>query len=396
MFLALRDSKNMKRNRVKKKVCILTSHPVFDTRIFHKEAKTLVKAGYSVTLIAPHTRDEKVSNIKIIARHKFNNRLWRVLGSVEVLLLALKQKARVYHFHDLELFLLLVPFLKILRPQSKIVYDVHENYPDAIISKEKHWLSSPFKPLIAFIVEKFEKLMSRKTDLIIAAGPGIQERFLFHNTITIKNYAPMGIINSIYAKRDCDAFRRKNGNKVVLSGSLTNIRAVEEIVRAFEFIDPQLEANLLLIGRYHDEKYKSSVEKEKGYKYVNYIGWIPEYENMLKEVVECRVAVMCFHPDPNLDSAVDRSNKLFEYMGLGLPVIVSKIGKWQEIINKHKCGLCVNPEQPKEIAKAIDKLLGNPKLAFEMGNNGREAVLKYYNWESQEVKLITAYKELSS
>ncbi|GAH68160.1 unnamed protein product, partial [marine sediment metagenome] len=45
-------------------------------------------------------------------------------GSVEALLLALKQKARVYHFHDLELFLLLVPFLKILRPQSKIVYDV--------------------------------------------------------------------------------------------------------------------------------------------------------------------------------------------------------------------------------------------------------------------------------
>jgi hypothetical protein len=46
------------------KICILTSvHPPFDTRIYYKQAKSLAKAGYDVTLIAQHDRDEVVDGI---------------------------------------------------------------------------------------------------------------------------------------------------------------------------------------------------------------------------------------------------------------------------------------------------------------------------------------------
>ena len=57
-----------------------TVHSAFDVRIFHKEAKSLVCAGYKVTLIAQHNKNEIVDGVKIIALPKPRNRFMRIFG----------------------------------------------------------------------------------------------------------------------------------------------------------------------------------------------------------------------------------------------------------------------------------------------------------------------------
>ena len=56
----------MKKENQKYKICMLSSaHSVFDDRIFYREAKTLVKAGYKVYLIISHDKDN-IDSMQIV------------------------------------------------------------------------------------------------------------------------------------------------------------------------------------------------------------------------------------------------------------------------------------------------------------------------------------------
>jgi glycosyltransferase involved in cell wall biosynthesis len=92
--------------------------------------------------------------------------------------------------------------------------------------------------------------------------------------------------------------------------------------------------------------------------------------------------------------AGEGTNKLFEYMFCGLPVIASNFSNLRQIIKQTRCGLCVDPKRPDQVARAILHLLGRAKLRKQLGENGRNAVLKTYNWQAEEKKLLNVYRNL--
>ena len=123
----------MKLPEKKINVCIIsTVHSADDIRIYHKEIKSLKKAGYDVTLIAlpPQGIGTLDSLNKSIELKVPKNRLFRmIVASFKVLILSLMQRACIYHFHDPELIPVCL-LLKLLG--KKVVYDVHEDYSKSL------------------------------------------------------------------------------------------------------------------------------------------------------------------------------------------------------------------------------------------------------------------------
>lgn len=364
-----------------KKIVILTSvHPAFDARIFHKQAKTVASAGYNVTLIAQYDKNGIVDGVKITSLPKPRNRFERIIGlSFRVLNLALKEKADIYNFHDPEL----IPvglFLKLFTG-AKVIYDVHEDYSETILSR--YWIPSHIRKIIAISFSIFESLASHYFDYIITATNHIKKRFRGRNVMSIKNYPLTIDIVPIH--------RIKRFGQIILiyAGSLDRDYGTKEIVRALGILKEE-NITLKLFGKFETDWLKQEIKSLPGYSKVEYLGRVNRDE-IINNMMKADIGLSYDSPLPRFKAGL--STKVLEYMAVGLPVIVSRmdISLDQEIVETNNCGLAVEPMNPYELAKAIKYLIENPDVREEMGKNGRKAIMEKYNWEQESKKFLDLY-----
>ena len=363
------------------KICHLTSvHKPTDIRIFEKECRSLAKAGFDTSLIAVNAKTEVMEGVNIIGVPcNYKSRLKRILkASKAVYQKALELDADIYHFHDPEL----LPFGKKLKNKGKIViYDAHEDLPRQILAK--FWIPILARKSLSLMSEWYENKIVAKLDTILTSTEFIQNRFLAinPNCHTICNFP---FINEL---ANNEPWENKN-NEICYIGKITRIRGINELLDSLNYTEG---IKLNLAGGYSSEKFKNELMENSNWRKVNELGVVNRIgiQEILKQ---SKIGIVTLHPTINyLDSL---PIKLFEYMSAGIPVIASHFPLWKEIVEGNNCGVCVDPQKPDEIAKAINHLLSNNEKAKQMGLNGRKAVEEKYNWENEEQVLISIYKKL--
>ncbi|MEA4924852.1 MAG: glycosyltransferase family 4 protein [Syntrophomonadaceae bacterium] len=363
-----------------KKACHMTSaHSLTDIRIFHKECKTLLHAGYDVTLVVQHDRDEVVDGINIKGLEKPRNRRERMIKTVKQLYdRALECDADIYHFHDPELISI---GLKLKRKGKKVIYDVHEDVPRQILSKE--WVPASLRSMISWVVERMENFAAKRFDYIVTATPFIRERFLKINrfTLDINNYP---ILCELYEPNEDWSHKEQ---LVCYVGGIETVRGINEMVEAISLT----QYFLLLAGKFESKHEMDTVVCKDGWKQVIEMGHVNR--NGVKIILSRSMAgLVILHPVPNYINALPI--KMFEYMAAGIPVIASDFPLWVQIIEDNKCGICVDPLNIAEISDAINWILEHPAESQKMGENGRRLIEEEFNWEEQGSKLLKIYEGL--
>jgi len=365
------------------KVCHITSaHNKDDVRIFIKECRSLAKNNFDISLIVANGYDDEIKEgVKIYDIGKTKGRLNRFFSiTKKIYNKAIELDCLVYHFHDPEL----IPVgLMLKRKGKKVIYDVHEDLPRQILSK--FYIPIVFRKPISYIIERFENYSARKFDKIITATPYIKDRFLKinANAIDINNFPLLTEFN----KENKDWINKKD--QICYIGAMTKVRGMVELVEAVGNID----VKLVLAGRYQPIGLKKELMELESWdeSKINDKGFVSREE--VNSILESsKVGVVTLHPIINyLDSL---PIKMFEYMAAGIPFVASNFPYWEEIVKENKCGICVNPLSPDDIANGIIKILENPIEAKQMGQNGRKAIEEKYNWGIEEQKLVSLYKEL--
>jgi glycosyltransferase involved in cell wall biosynthesis len=359
-------------------------HPTLDTRVFWKECRALAAAGYDVHLVVAGARSDSHERIRLhsIAQTDERPRLTAQLPrQMRAARHALALWPSIYHLHDPHL----IPLgLALKLAGARVVYDVHEDYPAHARTK---LAGKPLRArLKALMWRAMESAARHSFDAFVCTSAAVASRFPAARTV---------IVGNLPQHREFEPSQpySKRPNTVIYTGAISEIRGFWEMVGAIRLLPRDLDCKLRIVGPARKSEFARTIARVGEPERLEVVPSQP-FPRVVRELEHARIGLVVLHPRPNHMDAV-RSNKLFEYMAAGLPVITSDFPRWREFVRGLDCGLVVDPLDPEALAAAIEYLLRHPAEAEAMGQRGREAVRAGLNWDAEGARLLSLYGELA-
>lgn len=367
------------------KICHITSaHPSEDGRIFRRACVSSAQAGYETFLVERGETYNKMGvHIIGIGQPKKSSRFYRMTSfAKKAYSVAVQLDADIYHLHDPEL----LPYaLKLKKIGKKVVFDSHENYVEQI--KQKQYLPKPIALMLSKLFKAYSTHIYKKIDGLTYPGSGIKNYAfdgLCKNVVQTDNLPWLNELYDKYSEKSS-----KELNTVCYIGGLDEARGITQIVKAAKLAN----CKLYLAGPFSSDEYRHSLEMMDEYSHVRYLGILDR--NQIVELLQRVEVGLCtlldvgqYYKMKNLPT------KVYEYMSMGLPVVINDSEYNKHFLENCKIGFAVDSSSPKEIAKAIIALLENETLKKECGIIGRKAIKNSYCWDIEQYKLIKMYQTI--
>lgn len=190
---------------------------------------------------------------------------------------------------------------------------------------------------------------------------------------------------------------QKNGsifdkNDIVIGTVKTLMKnyGIEYLIRAFYILKNKYSAmslKLLIVGEGNQREYLENLVKRLGLiKDTVFTGYINPNE------------VAYYHNQLDIYVAVSIKESfgvaVLEASACSKPVVVSNVGGLPEVVDDEQTGYIIEKENPAALAAALEKLILDPELRFRMGKNGREKVIREFDWNNSVNRMISIYESL--
>ena len=374
------DAKTLARRVVE--VCL--SHPTDDGRVRAKLCRSLVNAGYDVHLIALGTEKGPGPDGVVVHPHGVGaSRVRKFLERRRIAAHAAGLSPDIIHVHEPFLFGSVVA----ARGSSRIVWDVHEDYE--ILLAGHVAIPKPLRRIVWRLWDWQERRLLRHVDLILAATPGVAERYLsLHpNVVTVPNYPEIPVFDGPHPWTE---------PHLLFSGAICENRGVVEILEALGVLRREgLRIPFTIAGPMGSDAYEArlleAIRKNGLGDDVKYVGWLPREEVV---ALACRATVGMVAHLPESQGDIAWPVKMFEYMACGLPLVYTNLGAMTEIAGDRAIGIAVEPRDIPALADAIRQLVSDPARSASCGATGRELVRTRFAWSVVEPLLVESFERL--
>lgn len=375
-----------------------------DVRV-EKEAKILAAAGHEVFLIASDKdgRAERETLAPIEVRRYPHRAGWLASKATAIATILTwrsplweshmerfvrENDIQALHVHDLPAVASAIAVGRKLG--IPVSYDMHEYYPAAVEfwprTRTARLFQTParyhrYERKAVTGVDMVIPAVEEVRDMVLAAGVPGEQIFLFRNVENADDVVPWtGAPEGEFV--------------VAFAGGFGPHRGVDTLVKAM----PELRqlvpgARLLLMGSGSGEDDLKAMARDLGVAdAVEFTGWI-DITEMRNRLSRASVGTATFSQSAHTDTMLP--HKLFQYMGMGMPVVVSDCKPVARFVRETGAGEVSRSGDPSSLAKALAKM-ADPARAAAASEAGKKAVRERYNLEIEGQQLVALYAELEA
>ncbi|MEA2276733.1 MAG: hypothetical protein QOC78_1693 [Solirubrobacteraceae bacterium] len=122
---------------------------------------------------------------------------------------------------------------------------------------------------------------------------------------------------------------------------------------------------------------------------VELTGAVP-HDRAVELLAACDVCVSPHVPNADGSRFFGSPTKLFEYMGLGKPIVASDLEQIGEVIGHERTGLLCPPGDAEAAAAAVLRLIDDEGLRARLGEAALEAARSTYSWDAHARRILEA------
>jgi glycosyltransferase involved in cell wall biosynthesis len=365
---------------------------VQNTRI-HKQAGSLVRHGYDVTVIGPAVASrparQNVGGVSVVRVGGIRTRrLGAALRYLDYALGVLRltrslTPPQIVHCNDLDT--LPLGLLIARRFGAAVVYDVQDLYPD-----QDH-IPRRLRRLLSVC----ERLLIKRADRVFAVneliGEVLHERYSVNVDAVVLNCPPFVEQASATGRATLrETLDIPVSQKVVVySGAFSPYRGLEATILALREL-PDVSLVLLGGGPLRGQLERLGAREGVGDR-LHFTGFV-DHADVPAFISTADVGIVPYE-HVGLNHYLCSPSKLFHYLMAELPVACSDFPFLRRVVLDNQLGAVFDPADPQSIAAALRELLSRQQA----GNGDRDrlrSLKRRYSWEREEERFLAAYRSL--
>ncbi len=176
-------------------------------------------------------------------------------------------------------------------------------------------------------------------------------------------------------------------------GGLEKTRGLQTVLFALPLIIEKLkkEVHFLIVGQGKSvNDLKNLVTELKLENYVEFSGWIDQ-KYVPGIISSSDICLIPHYVTDHTNTTIP--NKIYDYLAQGKPVVASNAQALRDIVEEFGCGRIYDDHDSEGLANIIVEL-DNEDLRNVLGNVGRTAVIKKYNWQVDEKVVFESLEQI--